>query len=205
MEQKMVHSVAIILTGLLNRYIGKEGIELKKIALGMEVALINITKMAVVYLLALALGVVFQTFVVHFSFYMVKRYSFGLHAASSTVCSLVSSFLLAVVPWVLVRIMEVGIGNLTVLVAFVPILLCLYLYAPADTKARPLVGVMHRAKLKKKAMVCGFIIIVITLLVPNYEIKFLLTLGAVYQCILILPLTYKILKRSAKNYEKYEC
>ncbi|MCL1877862.1 MAG: accessory gene regulator B family protein, partial [Defluviitaleaceae bacterium] len=82
--------------------------------------------------------------------------------------------------------------------------LCLVLYAPADTKARPLIGKQLRDSFKRKAVFCGFLLMGVALLIPNGNVKFLLSVGAAYQTICILPLTYKILKRSVKNYEAYE-
>jgi len=109
--------------------------------------------------------------------------------------------LFVAVPWAL---QGVGISNSAVFVSFIAVILCLYRYAPADTKARPLVGKVMRARLRKKAVICGVILLAIALLTPYREIKLLITLGAAFQCISILPITYKTLKRSERNYEFYE-
>jgi accessory gene regulator B len=58
--------------------------------------------------------------------------------------------------------------------------------------------------LRKKAVICGVALMAVTLLIPDNSIKTLLTLGAVFQTVMILPITYKILKRSERNYEEYE-
>jgi accessory gene regulator B len=97
-----------------------------------------------------------------------------------------------------------GISNVVVLAVFLPIIICLCLYAPADTKAWPLIGNKLRMRMKKKAVICGLSLMVVTLMIPGEATKLLLTIGAGYQSIAILPLAYKILKRSEKNYEKYE-
>lgn len=168
---------------------------------GMEILLINISKMVVVYFLAWFLGAIIYALVTHIAYVTIKRYSFGLHALNSTVCTLVSCFLFAVVPW-LVQGFEVG--NIVVVMVFIHVIICLWLYAPADTKARPLVGKKLRVKLKVRAVLCGVVIMIVALIVPNGSFKLLLILGAVYQAVSILPVTYKILKRSEKNYEQYE-
>jgi len=201
MEQKFVHVAAVKLTNRLNAYIGKEGLELKKMELGMEVILINITKFMAIYTVAALLDVIPQTAIVHSAFILLKRFSFGLHALNSTVCTVISSLMLAVVPW-LVQGFEVG--NITVFIAFTFAILCLYKYAPADTKAKPLVGANNRMHLRNKAIAAGVVLMAIALAVPNGNVKLLLVIGAAYQCIAILPATYKILKRSEKNYEQYE-
>ena len=201
MENEFIRCTSKRIAYWLNRYTLKDGVELQKMILGMEILIINISKLIIIYVLAAIIGIVLQALLIQRSYALVRRYSFGLHALNSTVCTVVSCLLFVMLPW---GLLYVGIGNIAVLAIFIPVILCLYLYAPADTKARPLVGRKLRAKLKIKAIVCGVFIMIITLLVPNESVKLLLTLGAVYQAISILPLTYKILKRSVRNYEIYE-
>ena len=201
MENRIIHTAAQGLAGRLNRCIGKEGLELQKMVMGMEILLINVSKLIAVYLLAFVMGIVVQAVILHVAYLVIKRYSFGLHSLSSTLCTVVSCCMFAVMPWLL---RGAEIGNIVVFAVFALVIPCLYRYAPADTKARPLIGLKLRARLKRRAVACGVILMAVALIVPSYEVKFLLTLGAAYQCVSILPLTYKILKRSEKNYEKYE-
>jgi len=201
MENKIIQSAAMQIAYKLNQYANKEGIEFTKMTIGVEILLINISKLVIIYALAMLLGTLWHTLVVHGAYLLLKRYSFGLHALNSTVCTVVSCMLFVVLPWLL---QGVSLGNLVVLLLFPLILLSLWLYAPADTAGRPLVGKNTRVKMKRNALVCGVILMVITLLVPIGYVKFLLILGAAYQAVSILPFTYKILKRSGKNYEQYE-
>ena len=202
MENEILRTAAKRLAGKMNRYTRKEGLELQKMELGMEIILINVSKLIIIYTLAAWLGVLWQTLTVHSAFILIKRYSFGLHALNSTVCTLISCLMFVVAPMML---NGVGISNVGVAAAFLVIISVLYRYAPADTKARPLIGTSLRALLKRKTVVCGLIVMAAALLVPNEAFKLLLVLGAAFQSISILPLTYKILKRSEKNYEAYEC
>lgn len=201
MENKLIHNTAVRLTGVLNQYVQREGLELTKIAYGIELLLISISKLVVVYTLAIITGVLMQTLIIQGAFSLLKRYSFGLHALNSTICTLISCALFVFIPLLLTGR---GIGNGVVIVAFIPLIFLLYMYAPADTKARPLVGSRLRTNLKIRAIICAFMLFALTILMPDESIKLLLTLGAAYQCILILPFTYKILRRSERNYEKYE-
>ena len=203
MENIIIHKAAVALSGKLNLYIGRDGLELKKMTLGMEVAIINISKLVAIYVLAALLGVVGPTAVIHIAYFAIKRYSFGLHALNSTVCTVVSCCLFVAVP-LAVQVMGLGIGNVTVGAVFAVVLACLYCYAPADTKARPLIGAQLRVQLKKKAVLCGAVLMLVALLIPSGEVKLLLTLGVVFQTVSVLPITYKILKRSERNYETYE-
>jgi len=202
MEGKLVRIVAVWLVGIINQHACKESSELTKMNLGMEVLLINVVKLVAIYSLAVIMGTLSLTLITHLSFVAVKRYSFGLHALNSTVCTLVSSVMFVLIPWAL---SDFGIKNLSVVLVFVGIIISLSFFAPADTKARPLIGVRNRKRLKIKAVISGIIVFLVALLIPNETVKLMLALGAVYQSIAILPLTYKLLGRSGKNYEKYEC
>jgi len=202
MENKLIRAIAKSLAGKINFYTHKEGVELQKMELGVEIFVINVSKIIIIYLLAVLLGLLWQTLITHTAFILTRRYSFGLHALNSTVCTIVSCCVFVVIPLFLSNI---GITNFGVIIAFSIIIFILYRFAPADTKARPLIGVKLRAQLKRKAVACGVFIMITALLVPDETIKTLLTIGAVFQCISILPLTYQILKRSEKNYELYEC
>ena len=201
MENELIRKYALCLASKLNVYIGKEGLDFKKMVLGAEVLIVNISKLIIMYLLAAMLGVIVHTAIIHIAYVVIKRFSFGLHALNSTVCTIVSCTLFVAVPW---GLRGVGIGSAAVVAVFVAVIFCLYKYAPADTKARPLVGKMLRARLRKKAVICGVVLFVIALAVPSREVKLLLTLGAAFQVVSVLPLTYKILKRSERNYEAYE-
>ena len=201
MENQLLHAAATALAHRLNRYTRKDGLEFKKLIYGMEILLINVSKLIIIYLLAAALGVVVPTLITHGAYVAVKRYSFGLHALNSTVCTIVSCCLFVFIPWLL---QGVGVGNGVVAAAFVLVIFCLWRYAPADTKARPLVGPKLRARIKRKAIASGAILMAIALMVPSQQFKLLILVGAVFQAVSILPCTYKILKRSGKNYEAYE-
>ncbi len=45
---------------------------------------------------------------------------------------------------------------------------------------------------------------IIALLIPNNIVKTLMSLSAISAVIIILPITYSLLKRRYKNYEQYE-
>lgn len=197
----LTRSIAQLIASWLNRYTQKEGLALEKMTIGIEIFLNNISKLIVVYVLAIVLGVIWQTLAVNIAFMVIKRCSFGVHALSNTVCTLVCVVAFVAVPWFTYGM---GIGNIAVACIFAYVIAVLYRYAPADTKRRPLVGVNTRARLKRNAVISGLVLMGAALLIPDGSIKLMLALGAVFQTVAILPITYKILKRSEKNYEKYE-
>ncbi|MCL2500974.1 MAG: accessory gene regulator B family protein [Defluviitaleaceae bacterium] len=201
MENRLIHAAAQGMAHKINAYIGKEGLELQKLVLGTEMLIINVSKLFILYLTAALMGILVHTLILHAAYILIKRYSFGLHALNATVCTVVTCVMFAIIPWFL---RGIGINNMIISAAFTFFIVCLYLYAPADTKARPLVGVALRVRLKRNAVLCGIVLMGVALAISDPYIKFLLTLGAAYQCVAILPLTYKLFKRSEKNYENYE-
>lgn len=172
-----------------------------KVKYGVEVILINVFKIAFVYILALLVGVFWETLVVHLTFVVLRRYSFGLHAIKSLNCTITSLLMFVLGPFIF---QAVPSSNLFVIIVFAFVLFNMFRYAPSDTESLPLIGLKERKALKRKALVCTVILFLVTLLVPFAEMKTLIMLGSVYQVISIHPLMYKLLNRRYKNYENYE-
>ncbi|WP_088815992.1 MULTISPECIES: accessory gene regulator B family protein [Listeria] len=172
-----------------------------KVKYGVEVILINIFKISFVYILALLIGVFWETLITHLAFIVLRRYSFGLHAIKSWNCTITSLLMFVLGPFVFQSVQS---NNIAVIVVFAFVLINMFHYAPSDTESLPLIGSGERKILKRKAMVCTLVLFLITLLVPFAEMKTLIMLGSVYQVISIHPLMYKLLNRRYKNYESYE-
>ncbi|EAC9140583.1 accessory gene regulator ArgB-like protein [Listeria monocytogenes] len=172
-----------------------------KVKYGLEIILINVMKFALVYGIALVTGLLLQTVTVHLSYLWLRRYSFGLHATKTLNCTLISLMMFVLAPFVFQNIPS---NNWIVLGTFGFILLNIFLFAPADTESLPLIGEEHRKTLKRKAMIGTLILTGIALLIPFAEMKTLIMVGSLFQVISINPLTYKLLKRRYRNYEKYE-
>lgn len=172
-----------------------------KVKYGLEIILINVMKFAIVYGIALVMGVLLQTMTVHLSYLWLRRYSFGLHATKTLNCTLISLTMFVLTPLIFQNVLS---NNWIVLGTFAFILLNMFLFAPADTENLPLIGEEHRKKLKRKAMIGTLILTGITLLIPFAEMKTLIMIGSLFQVVSINPLTYKLLRRRYRNYEKYE-
>ncbi|WP_163655407.1 accessory gene regulator B family protein [Listeria sp. PSOL-1] len=191
---------------LANRIISKERWKddeegYLKVKYGLEVIIINVTKLVIVWVAALILGVFFQMLVVHLTYLILRRYSFGLHAKNSFVCTLTSLAMFALGPFLF---QNVSSNNIAVVMVFAFVLFNMYLFAPADTESLPLMNKDNRKKLKRKAVVSTVIITGITVFIPFAEMKTLIMLGALYQAICINPITYKVLRRQYQNYRFYE-
>jgi len=89
LESKLTGLICSLVVSWINQYANKEGIKLKKMTIGVEIFLINVIKMVVMYSLSLLFGILPLTLVTHISFVAIKRFSYGLHALNSTLCTLI--------------------------------------------------------------------------------------------------------------------
>lgn len=196
-----IHNIAVSWATHLNRYAQKEGIALQKMTLGIEIFLHNIPKLILIAAVAAILGILPWVAVTWASFACVRRYASGLHAANSITCTIVSLLMFVGIPYVM---QDMRLDAHVFCLWLAVIALALYRYAPADTAACPIVGKKKRARLKKRAVFSCAVVMALALLLFNDAYYGLIALGTSYALILVLPITYKILKRSMNNYEKYE-
>ena len=82
-------------------------------------------------------------------------------------------------------------------------LLCFLLYAPADTKKRPLIYPRRRLVYKIITVIMASIYLVLLFIINDSFIQNTLVCAMLIESVLIHPLTYKIFKLSYKNYETY--
>lgn len=203
MENTLTHRLAVRFADILNQYVPKEGLAYRKVVLGSEVILINISKLTIIFVIAAFLKMAPQTLFVLIGFNVLRQTAFGLHALTSTGCTITSITVFIIIPYFL---QGVGLSSIAVALIFILIFVAMYLYAPADTKARPIIGAKKRQMLKRKTMISCMALAVILIALPYHlnDIKLMFTLGAIYATISILPITYKILRRECENYERYE-
>ncbi|WP_297420065.1 accessory gene regulator B family protein [Clostridium sp.] len=195
--EKLVERIVI----RFNTKVKKEGLELAKMKLGLEIFFINIGKFAIVFLIASYFNLLKESLFMSLVFGSIRSTAFGLHAKNSLVCSLITNMMFVAGPYVSYHI---KLDNYTVLAAFIIMIFCFYKYAPADTENHPVLGEKLRLKLRKKTVVKSLFFMAITLIVKIQIIKAMIILTLGFNVISILPITYKILNRRYNNYERYE-
>lgn len=197
----LTESFASKLAMRINKERGGSRIDYLKMKLGIEMLVINLTKSFIVYGVAIAFHILLQTLILHAAYFAIRRVAFGLHANSSTICTIISVLAFVGTP---ILCQYIWFNNYLVIGLGVILTLLLYRYAPADTDKYPLLGVERRNKMRKEAVITCIIIMIIALICPSPMIKSLLVCGVLIQVVAILPVSYKLLKRSFNNYEKYE-
>jgi accessory gene regulator B len=197
----LIDRIADSITFKVNTYLNKEGLELEKMKLGFEIVLINVSKLIIIMTIAAMLNLVKETLFMILVFGCIRRSSFGIHAKSSIMCTFTCILMFNFGAYLSHYL---NLNNYIVFICFTIINILLFKYAPADTECHPLLGAKLRAKLKREAVLTGISLMVIALIIPIIIVKTLIILSASYAVIIILPVTYKILKRGYNNYEQYE-
>ena len=145
MEKDIIGSIARTWANGLNQYVNKEGKDLQKMVLGFEVLLHNIPKIIVMILAAHLLGVLHLTVLTWLPFACIRRYAGGLHASNSTSCTITMLLMFVAMPYFL---QGVGISAIGMTLLYGIVCLGLWKWAPADTKAKPIIGEEKRRRLK---------------------------------------------------------
>lgn len=172
-----------------------------KMKYGLEILFINLSKILLILIMAEFLGILKGTLIIMLSFAFIRRYAFGVHAKSSRNCTIITClcfFIGGYIPKFLT------ITNDKILLIFLIIIPLLYLYAPADTEARPLAGKNLRRKLKIKSLFSACILMILSLSITDSDLKFFITYGVLCESIVITPIIYKLFGRRFKNYEYYK-
>ncbi|GFP74619.1 accessory gene regulator B family protein [Clostridium fungisolvens] len=207
MEEKLSNDMTIMekladnIAMKINKVIQKDGIELQKVKLGIEILLINISKFILILLVSIKLHLVIQTTIITIVLGAIRSKAFGLHAKSSIVCT-ITSLMLYVIGGYVSNLAQPN--KFVIFCIFIAINIALYIYAPADTEYHPLIGQALRRNLKKKAVITGAILMMLALMSTNYVITNLITLASIFEVLSILPISYKVLNRRYNNYEQYE-
>ncbi|MBZ9618555.1 accessory gene regulator B family protein [Clostridium estertheticum] len=193
-----------ITTKLLNyfkNYLDLKSSEIEKLYLGIIIILINVGKLLIIAIIAYFIGMIKEVLILFVMFGALRLTAAGIHLKSDLGCTVVS--LIAFIGSAYITVKYPLSISLTCIISIICTVL-LYKYSPADTESRPILEIEHRKKLKIKATGTALIFIVINLLLLNKALFNLTMFALLLQSLSISPWTYKLLKSSYNNYEKYE-
>ncbi len=178
-----------------------ESIHAIRLRYGLEMFYLGISKLLVVIVLSMVLGIFWQSIITLAAYNLLRQTAQGLHAKSSVKCMISSLVFFIMLPWTAVH---VAINPYLCIAAALAIPLLAYLYAPSDTAKKPIINKQVRDRLKKKSIIRGLILTGLVVVIPDAEIKSLITIGAYVALLYVLPITYRIMKEERNNYEKFE-
>ena len=170
----------------------------KKVKYGLEGLYLTITKMVLLTILALLLNM-FKEFILVVVFFNVIRYTgFGFHAEKSYQCLLFSTFNFIAIPFLLLHI------QLSNFFVYIICAICIFhylLFAPADTKKRPLSNKRKRIIRKIVTVTIGFIYTLMIILLNNTYWTSIILSAMIIQAIIISPLIYRLFNQPYNNYK----
>lgn len=193
--------LAVKITSVINSCLIKDGLEVQKIKLGIEILLINISKFLFIVVLSLIFNLYKETIVMLIAFACIRKSSFGIHSRTSLGCTAICTIMFVLGSY---ACQYIKINNYEIMCIFCVVISFLYKYAPADSENHPLVGIKLRIKLKKEAIITAIVMMLISIIISDTNLKMSIVLAAIYAVATILPITYKLFKRRCRNYEEYE-
>ena len=172
----------------------------KKIKYGLELLYNVITKLIVMLILSILLGLFKEYILFTIIFAITKRYTYGIHAKKSLTC------------WLITLPIYIG-GSYFIRYAMIPsyaiYVIWLFgftsfaIWAPADTPAKPLIHPEIRKKQKVFACITCLFYLMIILFFQYNAMNNAIIYSLIVQSICINPLTYLVTKTTYANYKVY--
>lgn len=197
MKQFIINHSLQLVTDIYPDY---DSSKLDEIRYGLEAIYLSLTKVVVILLVSLMLGLFKEAVILLLFFNGLRSFAFGIHAKKSWMCWVASSLLFIGLPYVCLHL------NLPLVIQYFVLavsLICFLLYAPADTKKRPLVRKNRRIKFKILTIIVAVIYILLYFYTNSMFLKNVIMCSMLLEAVLIHPLTYRVFKLPYKNYEGY--
>lgn len=184
---------------LICKYQSFSNYDQRKLRYGLEGLYLTFSKMVILLILAIMLGILKEFIFVIILFNIIRYTGFGFHAAKSYQCLIFSTFNFIAIPYLLLH-MQLSHYVIYGICAF-----CIFnylLFAPADTKKRPLSNKRKRIIRKVITVMIGF---VYTFLIIIFHQKYwtsLILSSLIIETLSINPIIYWIMKQPYNNYRK---
>lgn len=175
--------------------------QLEIIAYGLEGLYLTITKLIIIFGLAVMLDIFLEVIILLIAYNIIRSQAFGLHASKSIHCLIISTTLFVGGAYVC-KYMFLPFWMMMILCFICNI--CLFIYAPADTVKRPLINERKRKRFKFMSLFLGIFYTIFIIVLRDYSIVNYLVVGLIEAVIMILPISYKILDLPYDNYKRYE-
>lgn len=172
----------------------------KIIKYGMECIYTIITKTFVVLVISALVGTIEETCLLLIFYALVRMFGFGIHATKNLYCWIISLFTYIVLPLILKYI---EFNQMVIIMAEFISLIGLILWAPADTKKRPLIHENQRKKDKIILLIIVGIYIIYSELFNNIY-SHCMMMSMILEFICTCPLTYFIFKQPFNNYKYFK-
>ena len=175
-------------------------IKLAELKYGLEAFYMLCTKLIVIMLIALVLGL-FNELMLFMLFYTPLRgLGFGFHANNSLECWLISVPVFIIIPFLAKTLV---LSPIIIQIVIITSTIIFLFFAPADTKKKPLINTKKRLINKTLIVLISLGYLLATLLVDNSLLINSLMFACSWQSICVNPLLYKLFHQPFNNYKTY--
>lgn len=184
----------------IKKYNNYDEVKLKEIEYGLLSIYLTFSKIIIICILAIILGIVKEVLIFMIFFNILRTTGFGLHATKSWICLVSSSIIFIGIPLLCINI------NINIyLKTFICVISILFMYknAPADTYKKPIVNKKRRLIYKTISTILAIIFSLVCILINNEFISNCLLFALILENCLISPLVYKLFKLPYNNYITY--
>ena len=174
---------------------------IKEIRYGLETIYLTIFKITVIVILNILLNSLKELLLIFLFYGLLRLTGFGLHAKKSSHCWVASLLIFVICPNIVSSIIILKIIQIPLSLIG---LLLLSIYAPSDTKKRPIISRKKRSVYKLLTIFITILYILYIILSNNVYINNILMTSILIQTFLVLPISYKLFGLEYNNYKKYE-
>ena len=192
--------LTFIRKSIKNQYPNYTEDKLDEIMYGVEGIYLTFTKMIIIFSLALLLGIFKELIILLLFFNFIRLFAFGMHADKSIICLIFSSTIFLGCAF-LSKYLVINKSILFILY-FISIII-ISIYAPADTVKRPLIKEKKRKRYKILSIIVSIIFFTLSFFIKDNLIVNCLIFSLLIECLLILPITYRIFNLPYRNYKNY--
>ena len=158
------------------------------------------TKSFVILLLSILLGTFKITLVTLLLYSILRGFTFGIHATKNLYCWIISLTVYVVVPLIIKNFL---FSQYMIYVFFSFGIVAIVLWAPSDTKARPLINKNKRIMNKIISLLIASLMITISYFSNNTNLSEIVACLLLINSICICPFTYFVFKQPYRNYRFY--
>lgn len=172
--------------------------DLTKIRYGLEGIYLTITKLLVILVVSLILGITKEIVICLLLFNIIRFFSFGFHAEKSYECLILSLLNFIAIPFLFLTFSRPFTFDI---VLSILCLLLLGIFSPADTVKRPLKNKKKRLFRKIITVLIGLCYFILMIVFKDNYIADLLISVLVVDAIVVNPITYMIFRQPYNNYK----
>ncbi len=198
MKQKFVNKCMSIIQSN-NKNLSQK--EIDKFRYGLEGFYLNTTKIIFILVLSFIFNIFKEVITLLILFNIIRFTAFGVHARRSIDCLISSTVFFIGFPLLCIYL---NIPIIIKYILFIPIVLLIGIYAPADTEKRPLIRKKKRVTFKILSIIISIIYMILSISIKDNTLSNCFIFSLIIQIIVILPITYKLFGVKYNNYKNYE-